>query len=236
VCIGTVASSSSPSFVIAPGAPPLHEEERIIIQHLQFNRYPCFFLYLKKATLMDESSDFEKLQKALSTLTGHFASFEEILHAFGLANMPAAQRYGIMFGFLVFTLTITAVVTLLVLGGSFARIAQQAKTGDVVVSDPVASRSERPLLFERLLEARERMMRENYPEPERTSGRTNLMKMLLNLPIKIRDTSELANDDAAKTKNDGSIPPGYQDDYVEAYRKCQEKPGGEKIYHVYLLR
>lgn len=159
---------------------------------------------------MDQSSpasDWDKLQAALTTLTGHVSSLDDLLSAFGLKDMPSAQRYGIMFGFIVFSCTVGAVVALLFWGGSFQRIAQQELAGGPVVSDPVKARDGRSLLLERLLEARDYMLKENHggdKAPEK------LQQMILNLPI----------------KTGAKHPPGFQDDYVEAYRKCQEKPGG----------
>jgi hypothetical protein len=116
---------------------------------------------------------------------------------------------------------------LLVFGGSFARIAEQMETGEVTVPDPVAARSRRGLLMEHLLDARDRMMKENYPIPQTTTEITKLMAMLLNAPIQSGNVADLTDESEEKRVTQNRfIPPGYQDDYVEAYRLCQEKPGG----------
>ena len=177
---------------------------------------------------MDETSDFEKLKNAFHTLTGHVASVDDFLAAFGLINMPAAQRYGIFFGFIVFTLTICAVVALLVLGGSFSRMAEQIQTGEVTVPDPVSARAKRSLLLEHLLESRNHMVKENYPPPQRTTEITKLMAMILNVPIQLgNDVAKLTDEKAAtRAKQEHFIPPQYQNDYVDAYGLCQDKPGG----------
>ena len=103
---------------------------------------------------VEETSDFEKLKMALDEVSSKFGSLEDILEAFGLADMPMAQRYGIMFGCLVFIFTITAVLTLLTLGGSFRRIVEQAETGKSTVEEGYQSRLGRALLLERLLDSR----------------------------------------------------------------------------------
>lgn len=177
--------------------------------------------------LNDDTSDFEKLKNAFHTLTGHVSSVDDFLAAFGLINMPSAQRYGIMFGFIVFILTICAVVTLLVLGGSFSRMAEQLQTGEVTVPDPVSARSKRSLLLEHLLESRDRMVKENYPPPKTTTEITKLMAMILNVPIRSGNVAELTDESEEKRVTQSRfIPPGYQKDYVEAYKACQDKPGG----------
>ena len=177
--------------------------------------------------MSDDTSDFEKLKNAFHTLTGHVASVDDFLAAFGLINMPSAQRYGIMFGFIVFILTICAVVTLLVLGGSFSRMAEQLQTGEVTVPDPVSARSKRSLLLEHLLESRDRMVKENYPPPQTTTEITKLMAMILNVPIRSGNVAELTDESEEKrAKQSHFIPPEYQKDYVEAYKACQDKPGG----------
>jgi len=179
---------------------------------------------------VEDSSDFEKLTKAFTLLTGHFSSFDDFLAAFGLANMPAAQRYGIMFGVLTFVLTVSSVVALLTFGGSFKRIAEQSAQGDVIVPDVVTSRSGRPLLLERLLEARERMITKNYEKPQTSTSDSKLTKMVLNVDIGSGKVSDLV-DESAATRNaqERLIPPGYQAEYVEAYRKCQDKPFGAAL-------
>jgi len=174
----------------------------------------------------DETSDFEKLVKALSTLTGLFSSLDNILEAFGLSHMPQAQRYGIVFGFLVFVGTVSAVMMLLIWGGSFKRMAEQSKLGAVRIPDVTTARSERPLLYEHYLEARDRMMKQNYPKPETTEEMTALTKMVLNLPIRVGGVPDLVNGASVSTNGERQMPPGYEEDYKEAYLKCVEKPFG----------
>lgn len=166
-----------------------------------------------------ETSDFEKLQLAFSEITRSFGSVESVLEAFGLSELPTAQRYGILIGALVFLVTVTSVLALLVLGGSFQRIAEQQKTGSVTIAHDFKARLDRPLLLERLLDARQRMMKENYPNSyKRREGITNLTRMLLNVPPPPKGTK------AEKDKT------GYMNNYIVAYRKCQDKPGGEYFY------
>jgi hypothetical protein len=162
-----------------------------------------------------ESSDFEKLQSAFAEITKSFGSVENVLEAFGLAALPTAQRYGILIGGLVFIATVSAVVALLVFGGSFQRIAEQQTTGSVSIPHDFKARLDRPLLLERLLDSRERMMKQNYPNANRRiEEATALTKMLLNVPPPPQGT---------KAENDTT---GYMNNYVVAYRKCQDKPGG----------
>lgn len=180
----------------------------------------------------EETSDFEKLTKALSTLTGLFSSFDNILEAFGLSHMPQAQRYGIVFGFCVFICTVTAVLGLLVWGGSFKRMAEQSRVGAVRIPDVTTARSERPLLYEHYLIARDRMMQENYPKPKTTEEMTSLTKMVLNVPIHVGSVSDLVEEDSKSNKDstgERNMPPGYEDDYKEAYLKCVEKPFGKSF-------
>lgn len=198
----------------------------------------------------DATGDWEKLQVAWGEITKMFGSFQAVLEAFGLADMPPAQRYGILFGCCVFVGTISTVLVLLVWGGSFQRIQQQTLTGSTTLTTPVEARAQRALLLEQLLEGRERM-RKQYP-PEITvplDQLTPLTKMLLNvapdpLPgdpaaavvvaplIEDEHTSSSSNNNKnssttpSKAKTERFIPPHYQDNYVEAYRKCQDKPGG----------
>lgn len=178
----------------------------------------------------DSTSDIEKLKQAFSSLTEKFSSVDDLLGAFGLANLPTAQRYGIFFGCCVFILTITAVMILLIWGGSFARIAQQSKTADPTIKDAVQVRQERALLLERLLEARERMMKENYPSaPPKTTQTTKLTEMLLNVSC-TGDVADLVAEDSDKRNNAAAtrhIPEGYEENYKTAYRTCQDKPGGK---------
>jgi len=163
-----------------------------------------------------ETGDFEKLRMAFAEITSTFASVDNVLEAFGLADLPSAQRYGILFGCVVFIGTVTAVLLLLVLGGSFQRLAEQTKTGAVTIAYDYKARLDRPLLLERLLDARTRMMRQNYPDKQKEckEGFTKLTKMLLNVPPPPQGKS--AKDDQT----------GYLKNFVVAYRKCQDKPGG----------
>jgi hypothetical protein len=185
--------------------------------------------------------DFEKLQIAFRELSSKFGSVDDILQAFGLAEMPQAQRYGIFFGCIVFTLTITAVIMLLTLGGSFKRIAEQAQTGESTLLTAAEARQQRALLLERLLEGRERMVR-NYTDPPTTDKATSLTKMLLNEApdspldsdlLLLDENKDSGNTSTGKTKKKKDaanktryIPPFYEQNYIDAYRKCQERPGG----------
>ena len=215
-------------------------------------------------------SDFEKLQLALREITHKFGSLDDILVAFGLADMPTAQRYGILFGFIVFTLTVGTVLVLLVLGGSFQRIAEQAETGAVTVLTAGETRAQRALLLEQLLESRQRMAR-RYETTTNTSSSsssttntlastttdawTPLTRMLLQeapdhpldvdesaaavavdentTPTSTKNTSSKGGGSRDDNKNENTkakvryIPPFYQENYTDAYRKCQDKPGGE---------
>lgn len=172
------------------------------------------------------TSDIEKLKQAFSSLTEKFASVNDFLGAFGLADLPTAQRYGIFFGVCVFTLTILTVMTLLILGGSFARIAQQSKTSEPTIKDAANVRKDRALLLERLLEARDRMCKENYPSPPSTTTSTKLTEMLVNVSC-TGDVADLVAEDSKKqTLVKRHIPDGYEENYKRAYRTCQDKPGG----------
>jgi hypothetical protein len=191
------------------------------------------------------ASDFEKLHLAWQQVTSKFGSVEDVLQALGLADMPAAQRYGILFGFIVFSLTIASVLALLTLGGSFRRIAEQAETGQSTLLTATEARQQRSLLLEQLLEGRERMQRNYPPPPPLTEQPTPLTLMLLNQapdPVDdsatTADTNENSNDlnlqTESKTQNSNVnkeryIPPFYQENYTNAYRKCQDRPGGEWI-------
>jgi hypothetical protein len=178
---------------------------------------------------MADTSDFEKLTKAFGEVATAFGSWENLLDAFGLLHMPAAQRYGILFGCITFTCTIAAVLCLLTFGGSFQRIAEQQK-GDATIPHAHQARSQRALLLERLLDARERMMKYYPPTPIVTDGFTNLTKMLMNAHPKIIET------DSKDEKKDGEstiireYPDDYQNNYQVAYRLCQDSPGGELIH------
>lgn len=177
------------------------------------------------------TGDLEKLQKAFQQVTAAFGSADSILEAFGLANMPSAQRYGILFGFLVFVTTITAVLALLVLGGSFKRIAEQTVTGKPTLLTSTEVRKERPLLLETLLEGRERLQK-NYSPPVWTDQPTHLTQMLLNVaPDALDDDDDDGGDqtqkeEEKKSPNERHVPPYYEENYSSAYRKCQDQPGG----------
>jgi hypothetical protein len=165
-----------------------------------------------------QSSDFEKLHKAYEQITANFGSLDNILEAFGLANMPAAQRYGIMFGCLTFVCTLAAVASLLIFGGSFTRIAEQEQSGDATIPHAHMARAERALLLERLLDARERMM-QYYPAKQIAKGFTSLTKMLLIVHVE--------NDNGDEKKgSELPYPDGYKENYEAGYRKCQDTPGG----------
>mmetsp|Transcript_7204 Transcript_7204/g.8208 ORF Transcript_7204/g.8208 Transcript_7204/m.8208 type:complete len:506 (-) Transcript_7204:181-1698(-) len=197
-----------------------------------------------------EMSDLEKVLGSLSFLAS-IRSFDDILVIFGLHTLPTAQKYGIFFGCITFLLTVTTVITLLVLGGSFKRIAEQADTGGNTIPSAIEARLNRPLLLERLIESQERMIK-NYPAEKLTEGLTNLTKMLLNIAPDVKKATEvhaaLIDEDKHKHKHtkiddktdvDESeqvkkrqeklqkfIPDGYEANYIKAYRKCQDKPGG----------
>jgi len=109
--------------------------------------------------------------------------------------------------------------------------------------------------LETLLEGKDRMAR-NYPvELKRrlpaSDGRlTNLTKMLLNVApgSRIDDDENFTlvvagknADDEAKKEDDNNdaadnisedhyIPPHYQENYEQAYRKCQDRPGGAFLF------
>lgn len=118
-----------------------------------------------------------------------------------------------MFGIITFVLTVIAVLTLLTLGGTWQRIEQQTKSGaSATAPDSVTQRKRRALLLERLLEGREWMMKNNYPEKEgkKSEKMSPLTTMLMTVAPK-----------------EGDIPEGYEENYKHAYRRCQDKPGGE---------
>lgn len=188
-------------------------------------------------SLTTQTSDLDKIFDALSFLTS-IRNFDDVLAVFGLSNLPTAQKYGIIFGCLTFTVTVLTVVTLLIMGGSFKRIAEQAKNGGSSIPGAIEERVSRPLLLERLLEARERLLKK-YPEPEKTHEMTPLTNMLLNIAPDIAKAKEVtasivatsSEEDKKKTNETLKqfIPEGYEDNYIEAYRRCQDKPGGPTI-------
>ena len=172
----------------------------------------------------DETGDFDKLMAALGDVSSKFGSVHDILEAFGLADMPVAQRYGILFGFITFVCTVSTVIALLIYGGSFKRMAEQAETGHATLASPHDARAQRALLLEHLLEGRERMLKENYPPPQTTEDVTMLTKMLLNLkPPKDEPKKKTS------AKNETSAVEIYKQNYVHAYRVCQDKMGGAAL-------
>jgi len=195
--------------------------------------------------MSSSSGDVDKLKEALSLLPS-VGSMDDVMSAFGLNTLPTAHRYGIFFGCVVFTLTVTAVMVLLVKGGSIQRITEQSRAGEATPVDAVKERSDRPLLLERLLIAREQMIEANYPEDgedaEKASEEwTKLTEMLLNVAPdteKLRGLQEVLEcDDDGKggkgnkneTESQKLIPDGYVKDYLDAYRKCQDEPGGARL-------
>lgn len=194
------------------------------------------------ATQIDpDASDFEKLQQAFATL-GKLASIDDALEMFGLKDLPIAQRYGVFCGCIVFVLTVSAVMGLLVFGGSFQRIAEQAETGANTIPKAVEVRKGRPLLLERLLEARERMLAQYTKEPV-TEGPTVLTKLLVNESPDLKKGEEIKrlidekegkgeiDPDLEKKREDlrKYLPDGFEEEYVEAYRRCQGRPGGPAL-------
>jgi len=205
------------------------------------------FLFLSEiawASSSSTSNDFEKLKKALGGLK--VASFEDVAMKFGLSGLPKAQQYGILFGVLTFVSTVAAVVVLLVAGGTFGRLAEQSKNGGKPIPpDAVKVRARRPLLLERLLDMRKWMYETNYPDQANIESDTEvstLTKMLLNVSPKSMDTYGVLSEDAAEAaaakrnnskkgdskRNSGGagIPEGYQKNYLHAYSRCQDYPGG----------
>jgi RimJ/RimL family protein N-acetyltransferase len=171
----------------------------------------------------DETGDFEKLSQAWGEISQKFGSVNDVLEAFGLVGMPAAQRYGIMFGILTFVCTVSTVIGLLFLGGSFKRIAAESDAGDAPLVSPHDARSQRALLMEQLLEGRDRMIQQNYPPIETTEGLTKLTKMLLSVaPPKKEDQKKKSAGKEIALSN-AEI---YKQNYTDAYRICQDRPGG----------
>jgi RimJ/RimL family protein N-acetyltransferase len=176
----------------------------------------------------DQTGDYDKLMAALGDLTGKFGSVQDVLEAFGLADLPLAQRYGILFGFLTFFCTVSAVLLLLVYGGSFRRMAEQADTGHATLAAPHDARAQRPLLLESLLASRQRMMDSNYPSaPATTEKPTPLTQMLLNLSPPKEDKRR--GQDKNQTASAATLVETYKKDYVLAYRTCQDKMGGPAL-------
>ena len=168
--------------------------------------------------MTDSSSDLDKLYAAISILT-KFNSLDDILVATGLADLPLAQRYGIIGGVVTFTLTISTVIALLVFGGSFTRIAEQsAMQGEVMAMDPTQARLKRALIMEDLLEKRDAFMEDcdkdktNHPMQDKYS---KLARRLMNAP-------------RPRTPND-YLAREYEANYIDAYRVCQDQPGGSVL-------
>jgi hypothetical protein len=194
-------------------------------------------------TANGDLSDLDKVLNALSFITD-IRSPNDLFEVFGLDTLPTAQKYGIVFGILTFTLTVTTVMALLILGGSFKRIAEQAEGGSTIPC-AIEERLNRPLLLERLLESQERMMK-NYPTETFSEGLTKLTKMLMNIAPDVQKAQEsmaalVAEDGGEKGKKELEkkkeelkkyIPEGYEANYVKAYRKCQDKPGGKLSYFI----
>ena len=166
----------------------------------------------------DDTGDYDKLMAALGDLSGKFGSVNDVLQAFGLADMPMAQRYGILFGFITFFCTVSAVLALLSYGGSFRRMAEQAETGHATLVAPHDARAQRALLLEHLLEGRQRMLALNYTKVATTERPTKLTQMLLNL----KPPQEPSHQNATDVDS-------YKENYVIAYRACQDKMGGPAL-------
>jgi uncharacterized membrane protein len=238
--------------------------------------------------------DFTKLKLAIVEIVSRFGSVQSILDSLGLSNMPMAQRYGIMFGCLVFMVTISVVVSLLIFGGTFQRIQEQATefhTRNVSNTPSHDIRSQRPLLFEQLLEGKDRLLQRytnnnaehrsvktttatsttsttdftpltylvlNVPSPSAavaaTTSTTTTIPSLVNeekktsednitstviMPLSSSDNNNnnnnnnnSANNTTTTTNNNiNRILDGtdYAQNYALAYRKCQDKPGGESV-------
>mmetsp|Transcript_15568 Transcript_15568/g.31689 ORF Transcript_15568/g.31689 Transcript_15568/m.31689 type:complete len:480 (-) Transcript_15568:240-1679(-) len=175
----------------------------------------------------NDPSDLDKLRDALASITS-ISSTDDVLAAFGLLDMPAAQKYGIMFGFLTFALTVGAVLALLTLGGSWKRIEEQARSGESVSApDAVTQRKRRALLLERLLEMREWMTETNYPEKsngndkDEKNGTKSKFSALTRMLMMV--TPEEVEQ---KGKKKIIFPENYEEEYKAAYRRCQDKTGG----------
>jgi len=116
-------------------------------------------------------------------------------------------------------------------------MADQSRTGAASIPDAIEERVTRPLLLERLLDAQERLL-EKYPQPLLTEKMTPLCEMLLNIAPDVAKAKEvmenlIVENEVDKKKKDAKlkdfIPEGYEDNYVQAYRRCQDKPGGATI-------
>jgi hypothetical protein len=202
-----------------------------------------------------QGSDLDKLYTVLHDLLASFGSIDGLLQAFGLHNLPMAHRYGILLGLVVFIGTISAVVLLLIFGGSFDRIKVQAMTGESTILSAGQARRGRALLYEQLLDARRRMVaaygNENYNATAAAtyssgsgscSSSSPLLRLLLHqAPSKVPPPNLLneAGDENKKPNNNKKskqqhpttteqfVPPMYKENYVKAYRRCQDRPAGE---------
>ena len=108
--------------------------------------------------MTDGSSDWDKLQLALETLTtqlgltGNGSVASDVMDFW--TNLPVAQQIGIVLGCITFTCTVGTVLLLLIWGGSFQRMQQQA-----ITEQATQERHERLLWMQHLLDARDYMMR-----------------------------------------------------------------------------
>jgi RimJ/RimL family protein N-acetyltransferase len=156
-------------------------------------------------------SDLDKLTSALSILPALTPT--GLLQAFGLTNLPTAQKYGILCGIITFTLTVGTVLTLLTLGGSWKRIEQQESSGEVTSApDSVVQRKKRALIMEHLLDNRDWMMSRYNTTSYKQDGEG------------ITPLNELLSTIAPR--NEAESNEAYQLNYKKAYRRCQDKPGG----------
>jgi hypothetical protein len=196
-------------------------------------------------------SDMDKLYTALHDVLASFGSVESMLQAFGLAQMPSAQRYGILFGVIVFGGTVGSVVLLLFLGGSFQRMQEQSVTGESTLLSAGQTRRQRALLYEQLLAARQRMVAD-YEKSSSSSSPllaenaaaffSPLLQLLLNqAPSKVQRPPDLLDERDANSKMpqqplptnkspsnpEQFVPHMYKENYVKAYRRCQDRPGGK---------
>lgn len=91
--------------------------------------------------------------------------------------------------------------------------------------DAVTQRKRRALLLERLLEGREWMMEKYEKSDDSNSSNskgekfTALARMLMMVaPTEVEKKGG---------KKETVFPEGYEENYKAAYRRCQDKPGGE---------
>lgn len=184
----------------------------------------------------NNASDLEKLLSAFSAFSS-IHSLDDILALFGLRDLPTRHKYGLYAGVVTFGLTITTVFILLVKGGTFQRLAEQSSTGEPTIPSVTEARIGRALIMERLLECRELLMK-NYVNKNTTSVPSSsiLTQVLVNVAPdmakarSIMDTYGEPEEDETKKKLaeelNQCLPTGYATNYVEAYRVCQDKPGG----------